>query len=86
MSNPMAVGGVEDAELAETIFRGDQALASRIPQDVRPILLDLWKEQRQEIDSLKQEIHTLKQELERVRQEMEHFRQAYDDINPPSAG
>ena len=41
----------EKAEFAESIFGGDQDLASKIPQEVRPLLLERWSKLRHELDS-----------------------------------
>ena len=40
----------EPSEIA-SIFGGDEAQASRIPEDLRPILLERWSKLRRELDS-----------------------------------
>ena len=40
----------EPSEIA-SIFGGDETQASRIPEDLRPILLERWSKLRRELDS-----------------------------------
>ena len=40
-----------DEDNLASIFDGNTAQASRIPEDLRPILLDRWSKLRQELDS-----------------------------------
>ena len=42
---------MEGASEIASIFGGDETKASRIPEDLRPILLERWSKLRKELDS-----------------------------------
>ena len=42
---------MEEASEIASIFGGDETKASRIPEDLRPILLERWSKLRKELDS-----------------------------------
>ena len=46
----MSGSDTEDSDFA-SIFGGDVAQASRIPEDLRPILLERWNKIRHELDA-----------------------------------
>ena len=45
----------EPSEIA-SIFGGDEAQASRIPEDLRPVLLERWSKLRKELDSSRPDV------------------------------
>ena len=45
----------EPSEIA-SIFGGDEAQASRIPEDLRPVLLERWSRLRKELDSSRPDV------------------------------
>ena len=46
----MASSGDDDQDLTSSLF-GDSAQADRIPEDLRPILLERWSKLRQQLDA-----------------------------------